>query len=231
MKDIMNPLLKETLIFRPLTPHANMLRYAGGEWIPDDGKLDMAFIYYADAPIVECVDMPYYANILWSWWEAGECGRLWHYCTTNNQGWENCRFEGRREHPNEIAGDSGMKKCCDLYHIANGRSISITSDNEYIKLGKLIIQSTGLSVIKPENIACFLCLNNGYGHRLRELQRKKAGLEGDKEYYESQIKEHETDLLDTKASLEHTNASLVELDQLLTKAEGEVVAQQLKEKD
>ena len=132
MNNNINPLLKETFIFRPLADHENMLRYAGGVWIPDDGQPDMAFIYYDHAPMVEYVRMPYYTNILWSWWEVREHGRLWHYCTTNNQDWANYRFEERRQHPNELAGESGMSKCCDLYHCANGQSISLTSDNDYI---------------------------------------------------------------------------------------------------
>lgn len=150
MNNKINPLLKETFIFRPLVKHENMLRYAEGSWVPDDGLPDMAFVYYDDFPAVEYVRMPHSTNILWEWCELFESKMVWHYCTTNNQNWGNYRFEERDRHPNEIASRSGFDKCCSLYSCANGRSISLTGDNEYVKLGKLTIQSTGKPVTKPD---------------------------------------------------------------------------------
>lgn len=210
-----NPLLKESFVFRPLKQHDNMLQYAEGAWTPDDGQPDMAFVYYDTFPTVEYVRVPYYANILWSWHEITDGKATWHYCTTNKKHWEDYRFESRYNHPNEVADRSGFDKCCSLCHCANGVSISLTNDNDYIRLGKLIIQSSGKPVTKPDNIVCFLCLNNAYGHRLQSLQGKKASLEGDREYYDQQIKDHEINLYDTKHSLERTDEKLVELEQEL----------------
>ena len=220
MNNTINPLLKETFIFRPLKQHGNMLRYAEGRWIPDDGLPDMAFVYYDDFPAVEYVRMPYYTNILWEWSELVDRKATWHYCTTNNQNWGGYRFKERNRHPNEVASESGMRKCCDLYHCANGRSISLTSDNDYIKLGKLTIQSTGKPVTKPDNRVCFLCLNDGYGHQLQVLQSKKARLEEDKGYYERELRDHEVALYDTAQALDRTSKDLGELEQALAKAEG-----------
>ena len=220
MNNKINPLLKETFIFRPLKQHDNMLRYAEGSWIPDDGQPDMAFVYYDDFPAVEYVNIPYNTNILWEWSELVDRKAVWHYCTTNNRDWGDYRFEERDRHPNEIADRSGFDKCCSLYHCANGRSISLTSDNDYIKLGRLIIQSTGKPVTKPDNIVCFLCLNDGYGHQLRTLQSKKAQLEGDKEHYEREIQNHEAALYDTMQGLDRTKRELGELEQALARAEG-----------
>lgn len=216
MNHAANPLLNETFIFRPLKNHSGMLRYADGKWIPDDGQPDLAFIHYDQFPVVEYISMPYYTNLLWEWWELQERKRVWHYCTTNNQDRADYRFEERDKHPNEIAGRSGMNKCCDLYHCANGQSIHIDSDNEYINLEKLIIQSNGKPVTKQENPICFLCLNNNYGHRLRELQSEKGRLESDIEIYGQEIKDHEVELYDTKHALDKTKEALVELEQTIS---------------
>lgn len=53
-----NPLLKETIVFRPLT-ELPILRYANGQWLPDDGETpDLAFVS-PDKPLAFYVNMPY----------------------------------------------------------------------------------------------------------------------------------------------------------------------------
>lgn len=210
-----NPLLKETFIFRPLKEHHGMLRYADGSWIPDDGQPDLAFIYRDTHPVVEYVRVPYYTNLLWQWNEIIDHRGKWHYCTTDNEHWDAFYFDERKQHPNEVASDSGMSKCCDMFGCANGESISIIEDNDYIKQGRLIIKSTGEPVRKPDNPVCFLCLNNEYGHRLQKLQRQKEEIEANIENYTDEIRRAESDLADAQDSLERTNQQLVEVNDLL----------------
>jgi len=185
-----NPLLKETFVFHPIEYHTNMLRYAGGKWIPDDGQLDLAFVYKENGfPFAEYVDLPYYTNILWSWLELLKGERIWHYYTTNNKYWYDYPFTRRDKHPNEVAGRSAMNKCSSLYHCANGRGIGIDEDNKYIQKRKLIILSSGKPVTKPQNPVCFLCLDNNLGHRKEALKRGLSKLENEGDYYQAGIKE------------------------------------------
>lgn len=219
--DKINPLLKETFVFRPLPGQTGMLRYADGAWIPDDGKPDLAFVAYADAPLAFYVDMPYHTNILWGWNEIVKGKRLFHYQTIGDEDWGNHYWDDRSNHPNEIAGRSAMDKCCNLYRCANGRGIPLTRDTEYIRAGALLIQSTGLPVKAPENPICYLCLNEGRGHYLAELRSKRAQLEADIENFEDDIEASERKLEDAKGALEYAEEQLKELEALLQKEQEE----------
>lgn len=225
-KDLVNPLLKETFIFRPLHPGSNLLRYAKGKWVPDNGKLDMAFVYrdVRGFPIAEYVKLPYYTNILWLWKEIIDGRLTWHYCTTDNDYWYNHNYGERDEHPNEIAGRSAMHKCSDLYSCANGHGIDIDEDNDYIRKEKLIIVSTSDSIVKPTNPICFLCLNNKYGHRLDAINLKKAELERDKRHYQDEIEEAMSTQQDSKEYLRVIDEHLEALDKSLVELRKEIYA-------
>jgi hypothetical protein len=86
------------------------------------------------------------------------------------------QIRGRDEsHPNYIAEDSAMDKCCQLYSCANGNSASIISEKTYtpyITRGLILIQSTRKMVTKPDNIKCSLCANRSKGHKEQAFKSK-----------------------------------------------------------
>ena len=213
-----NPLLKETFEFRPFTKPT--LRYANGGWIPDDGRPDMAFIL--SSPTVVYVQMPYLTNLIWEWNEVTNHKEIRHYCTTDNQPWDNRRWEERNKHPNEIAGKSGMDVCCKFHSCANGRGISLTQDNEYLRHHLIIIQSSGKPVIPPKNPVCYLCLNDGRGHYLKSLWQRLWDATSNKEALEIDLGAYESQLLDAEYSLEVVTKELESVKALLV-AEGESI--------
>lgn len=102
----MNPLLKETFVFRPINCSNDLLRYANNTWIPDDGKPDLAFVSKSK-PLVYYVTLSSYANVLWTWFDLlltrqmvgkefeKDCQyrKGWHTMTTDNKDYLNSRIE------------------------------------------------------------------------------------------------------------------------------------------
>ncbi|KKL27800.1 hypothetical protein LCGC14_2381550 [marine sediment metagenome] len=245
-----NPLLNETFVFRPLNvpvegmivtpsdfiPRHGLLRYADGNWIPDDGKPDLAFL---EGVIAYGVSLPHSANILWQWEDIDlsrsflpdedlrrHHARGWHYQTINNTHWQDYRWgsfgKSRDEHPNEIAHKSAMDKCCSLHHLANGRGADLTIDNEWTRRGFLWIKSTMQPIKPPENPTCFLCLDNGKGHLLDALNLKKSSLEGEIEYSWEHHNKAEIDAIDSKDTAEIAEGQLKDIEeQIQALPEGE----------
>jgi len=145
--------------FRPLPTIKPLLRYAGGEWIPDDGEYDLAFItnnfcFY--------IDLPYQKNILWSWCKDGDWrayvkahprGNAWHYML--REGTKEWAGDwGRHRHPNTRAGDSGMSKACNMYGCSNGRGVHFHIGDETIAAGLVRERDSKKILTFPDKFIC-----------------------------------------------------------------------------
>lgn len=218
-----NPLLKETFVFRPFNncegrgitvttsgyknEGQGLLRYANGQWIPDDGEYDLAF---AQGLFAYYVGIPNYSNIIWSWRDITltrnylpeylhKYAKAHHLCTTDNlpmKHWNN------DQHPNKVAGDSAMHQVSSIHGCANGRGAYLTSESPseipWLKEKRVLIQSTMKPVEIPQNPICYLCLDNGKGHLIEALQDYKEKLEIDIEYAQETIDKAETDIADSE---------------------------------
>lgn len=236
---VFNPLLKETFVFRPFNgcegtgitaiPYGyehegqGLLRYANGQWIPDDGEYDLAF---AHGIIAFGVHLPDYTNIIWTWYDMA-LTRSWlperlhkyagghHLCTVDNTphsqdyGWDNS------QHPNKVAMKSAMDKVCSMHGCANGRGAYITAersdDTPWLQQRRILIQSTMQPVLIPEDPICYLCLDNGKGHLIEALQSYKETLEGDIEDAKQTISKAESDIADSEYVIRKAEEKLPEI--------------------
>lgn len=136
-------------------------RFAGGQWIDDDGEHDLAFIV---SNVCWMVELPYHRNIAWSWltthWTGVQRkhprGNPWHYCLREGETdwgdpWE------RHAHPNEKAARSGMEKACGEFRCSNGRHVKFHLDDIHIKAGLLRERETKKIVTIPEKPLCMYC--------------------------------------------------------------------------
>ena len=105
-----------------------------------------------------------------------------------------------------------MDKCCSLYGCANRRGADLTQDNEWIKQGLLWVQSTMQPIKPPDNLVCFLCLDNGKGHLLDALKSKQSTLEGNIEYNWEAHNKAEIDAIDYKDSAEDAEEKLKDIE-------------------
>lgn len=197
-----------TYVIRPLPSYeGKWLRYAEGEWLPDDGERDLAFIHTADgygAPMCLYVDMPHWAGIQWSWMTQPR--NRWHYMVRSiNEGW-GPRWE-RDKHPNEQAGRRGMNKLSSMRGCANGRPARFQPDDPYIKAG-ILWTSAGELVTPPEELVCMDCLNEDAGHKRNEHRALLNELRSDRDYYEAEIARLERKLDDARDSLEYQEQQL-----------------------
>jgi hypothetical protein len=150
--------------FRPLK-EGKYLRYADGKWIEDDGEYDLAFVGISDTCMAWYFRHSNRPNILWSWckgsrWQAKvenhPNGNAWHYMLKEGKtGWGDCW--NKQGHPNEIAGNSAMNKCCELYSCANGRGPEMYILNPYIKAGLVRERDTKKILTFPEKFNCMYC--------------------------------------------------------------------------
>ena len=202
---------RPTYVFRP-TPGNNLtqvlgkgswLRYGGGLWVEDDGEFDLAFVSM-QTPVALGVKIPYRDNLEWEWMDmdvaVAATGvenaeksliRPWHIQIHDpTKGWGEHHGIGseRDSHPNEIAHRSAMDKCCQLHGCANGRGPHFVLPDAWVEAGLLRITRYLLPILAPANPVCYLCLNDGFGHKLlylRELRRKLDGaLEHSKERHD-----------------------------------------------
>lgn len=149
--------------FRPLYK-GEMLRYNKGKWTKDDGKYDLAFIE-TNNPVAHYITLPYQDNLLWSWcknmnWNANidkhPNGNAWHYMSKNKaqnwgNGWE------RDKHPNIIAGNAAMDKCCSKFSSANGRGVDFYVNDPTILKGSVRELETKKIVVPPMIFNCIYC--------------------------------------------------------------------------
>lgn len=153
--------------FRPIEHHmrGTVLRYADGDWIPDDGEWDVAFITYGmGAPLGLGVHLPQQRNIVWSGltshWSAHNPahprGNAWHYMLRGGE----TQWGGqwlRDHHPNERAARAAMSKCCAINGCANGSGPEFQDGNPYIVAGLVRERDTKAVVRRPAHRQCMYC--------------------------------------------------------------------------
>jgi hypothetical protein len=222
-----NPLLKETIVFRPIYK-GRMIRYAEGKWIDDDGQPDLAFVSLGDGPpFAFGLSLPSSTNVLWTWRDRELTQKLvtgdlqeyidygWHTQTVDNSTDDiDFPYNERKQHPNQIAHDAAMNKCCELFHIGNGRGPSLTHQDDespYWDSGMMWIQRTMEQLRKPENPVCHLCLNDGYGHKLAAAKRRFDDFVSMKIDANERISKAEINLYDAQDELKHYTQRITEL--------------------
>jgi len=139
-------------------------RYAGGEWILDDGEHDLAFVC---GNVCVYVDLPYQKNIIWSWttghWSAFEPGHprgnAWHYMLRDGETEWGGNW-GKDYHPNRKAGDSGMSRQCGIHRSSTGEHVKFHLDDPYIAAGLLRDRDTKEVVKFPSVPCCMYCGDN-----------------------------------------------------------------------
>ncbi|KKN07675.1 hypothetical protein LCGC14_1064480 [marine sediment metagenome] len=237
--DNFNPLFNETFIFRPFdgaegrgivattnrSAHAGqgLLRYAGGQWIPDDGEYDLAF---AHGVFAYGVLLPDYSNIIWSWrnmvlvrsWlpeRLHKYAKAHHFYNINNTPFSQDYHWDNSHHPNKVAMKSAMDKVCSLCGCANGRGAYLTSEQDvfvqWLAEKRIMIKSTMQPVLIPENPTCYLCLDNGKGHLIEALQNYKEQLESDIEYAEEAKSKAELAMYDSEDIIDTAKGRLPEV--------------------
>ena len=153
-----------TYEFRPLPEYTDVIRYADGLWIPDDGEYDTAFVCKGESgyPAALWVRHHERENIEWTWlcknnWHNRVSnhpkGRSWHYMIkpgTKDKG----EFTRRDWNgPNDIA----MSKCFDLYRCANGRPVEFSVNDPYIEAGLVRNIETKEILTPPKVFLCMYC--------------------------------------------------------------------------
>ena len=154
--------MKQVYLFRPLgfprNGCDNLLRYAGGKWIDDDGKPDLAFVHKSQ-PYVYMIDMPYKDNLLWTFRTGPECEghpnkNPWHYVLSGGK--KPRHWVGRNKHANVMAGSAAMTKCCKLHSVANGNGVDFNPSDKTMQAG-LVWVFGGDVVTIPSQVKCYLC--------------------------------------------------------------------------
>lgn len=139
----------------------DLLRYADGKWIQDDGEYDVAFVKWN---MVLYVSLHYQKNILWKWttkhWSANEplhrSGNPWHYHLRDGQKEWGGNW-GRDRHVNTVVGSQSMKYSCSLANCANGHGPEFDLNDPYIKAGLVRDRDTKAIVVPPEHPECMYC--------------------------------------------------------------------------
>lgn len=157
-----------TYEFRPRESEllGSVFRYAEGQWLPDDGEYDLAFIMYGSgAPMAMFIELPNQKNIIWSGltthWSGYVAqhprgGNPWHYMLRDGEtewggDW------GRARHPNTRAGDAAMRECASRNRCANGRGVRFEVANPHIVLGLVRDHTTKEVLSVPPMFECMYC--------------------------------------------------------------------------
>jgi hypothetical protein len=161
MSEIATKTATKVYVFRPPKEYCTpaLRRYAGGGWIPDDGKVDLAFVSGNQALYV---DPPNHEGILWQWHDEKW---VWHcHVRDPQQGWGRAiSMRERDDHPNGKASRAAMDEACKHFGCASGHGVSPIRADDF---GDIWDCDTMEKVVPPENPTCFLCMDNGRGHRL-----------------------------------------------------------------
>ena len=218
----------ETYLFRPLEGSGPWLRYADGLWLPDDGEFDLAFVN-ADQPIALGVSLPSYEGVEWVWRDLAatraaigvdEDARVdaWHTQVRDpaEGAGNHVPFHGHIEqsHPNVQAFRAAMDKSCEMYHCASGLGPHFVLGNPWITAG-LVRTFAGETIREPEAPACFLCANDGLGHKLRYLKDERERLESNLTYSRERAGKLELDLAGEREEVERLTERLSAFDSLL----------------
>lgn len=147
----------------PSSISGDVLRYADGAWLPDDGQYDIAFIG-VDSPFCYYIDHGYQKNITFGWftkhWSSREprhpdCN-AWHYALAYGEtewggDW------GRERHENSRVSRKGMDKVASRMGCANGRGIKLTNKDPHIDAGLVRDRVTKEIFKQPSNPVCMYC--------------------------------------------------------------------------
>jgi len=216
---------EETYVLRPLEGSGPWLRYAGGLWLPDDGEFDLAFVN-AVQPIALGMVLPSYEGIEWSWRDLAatraavgvvdECARVdaWHTQVRDPAVGDGRYVPFQEKHPNGRARRAAMDKCCQLHHLASGRGPHFQLGDAWIAAG-LVHTLAGETVREPESPTCFLCANDGLGHKLRYLKAERERLESSLAYARERADKLELDLAGERDEVEQLTERLSAFDCLL----------------
>lgn len=154
--------------FRPLNIRsgAEVRRYANGKWLKDDGEYDLAFTEIgAGPPMYYYVMLSYRPNILWSWAKHGHwaghvsrhpAGNAWHYQLKKGKKEWGRNWE-RDNHPNIVAGTSGMAFVSEAVKCANGAGPQFHIGDPYILAGQLRERDKKRIVQFPKKFICMYC--------------------------------------------------------------------------
>lgn len=164
--------MKPVYEFRPLPDFfiGEVRRYANGQWIPDDGEFDLAFIGMARSetfgyPCCLMVEHSHQKNIVGKWtsngWQQREQrhrgGNPWHYALADGES-EWGGDWGLYNHENRRAGDSGMNKMCAENGCSNGRHVSLTEpEDPHVLAGLVRLVDTKEIFRLPESLVCMYC--------------------------------------------------------------------------
>lgn len=155
--------------FRPLPRYSRntVSRYADGQWVPDDGEWDLAFMIIGpDGPLVLGVDLPYQKNIIWkgltSHWSAQNVDHPrcnpWHYMLRDGETeWGGPWSRERDAHPNSRAYEAGMRRCCSLRGSASGTGPKFDVRDPYILAELLRERESREIVVPPARPVCMYC--------------------------------------------------------------------------
>jgi hypothetical protein len=151
---------------RPPAEASGVLRYNNGLWTLDDGAWDLAFIAPGKS-LAWGVNIPYYANIQWSFltahWtemvnEHPRGGNPWHYVFSEGATFnKNTGLKSRNSLPNVKAYEAAMSRCASLAGCANGNGADFNPTSRFIQEGRLRLRETQELVIPPWDAACCYC--------------------------------------------------------------------------
>jgi len=146
-----------------------VLRYAKGAWIPDDGQYDLAFII-PNHFIAMFIDIPYKTNIKWSLVNLSRRhidGTPWHYQLRGGYYLQEWDSSNRIQHPNLIASASAISKLTSIQGCANGYGVDITDVGDPTLCNGLVRNvETKKPLVPPKSVTCTFC-----GHRFRTHPR------------------------------------------------------------
>jgi hypothetical protein len=155
--------------FRPLPSFfsGSVRRYAGGEWVDDDGEYDIAFIGKTRGwtPLCLYFDPAHQKNIVASWttghWSARESrhprGNPWHYALRHGtKDWGG--IWDRERHPNVLAGNAGMSKMSSECGCCNGRGVNPRDMSDPHISARLVRDVETKHILVPPSAAvCMYC--------------------------------------------------------------------------
>ncbi len=161
---------ERTFELRPLEPLTQCYRYNGGNWIPDDGEYDLAFLGFDSSGFPVCVylDIDGDKNIQWHWTKNGISGNhvaehpngsCWHYMLFPGKTDFDDGFDTFYNHPNNLAHDSASSVHSELLKngCLNGRGPDFYIGDDYIKAGLLRDANTKEVIKFPKIFKCMDC--------------------------------------------------------------------------
>jgi hypothetical protein len=178
------------------------LRYADGLWLPDDGQYDLAFVS-TQRPIALGVALPVWDGVEWSWRDPktayaavgveSSLVNSWHRQVVDPTEGDGNYVGARGQHRNGVAYEAAMDKCSKLHSCGNGRGPRFELGDEWFAAG-LVRTLSGETVRPPEHPVCYLCANDGAGHKLLYLRAWQEDAESKLDYARERVEKLRADL-------------------------------------